>query len=80
MNPRRWLLFHPVVLRAAALMAAGGLTVDTICRSIDEALKADLPSERERGAVIRILRRMLKHEAHSGPETSGMEDAEHLIP
>jgi hypothetical protein len=62
MNARKWLQTHPVVLRAVALMVAGGLTPDTICRSIDEALKADLPSDRERGEVIRVLRRTLKKE------------------
>jgi hypothetical protein len=62
MNARKWLQTHPVVLRSAALMMAAGLTPDTICRSIDEALKVDLPSDRERGNVIRVLRRTLKKE------------------
>jgi hypothetical protein len=80
MNARHWLLSHPVVLQAAALMRSGGLTPDTICRSIDEALRADLPSERERADVIRTLRRCLKIEATGTIETSGMEDTRHSIP
>jgi hypothetical protein len=80
MNPRKWLLSHPLVLRSAALMMAAGLTPDTICRSIDEALKVDLPSDRERGDVIRVLRRTLKAERTGRSTASGREDAEHSIP
>jgi hypothetical protein len=83
MNPRRWLLSHPLVIRAAAFMQAAGLTPDSICRSIDRSIIPDLPNDRERGDVIRILRRMLKHSATKATgtiETSGMEDTEHSIP
>jgi hypothetical protein len=62
MNPRRWLLSHPVVLRSAALMQSADLGVDTICRVVEDALKADLPDDAERADVIRVLRRVLKHE------------------
>jgi hypothetical protein len=80
MNPRRWLLVHLIVLKSAAVMLAGGLSINTICQSIDKALVQYLPNDMERGGVIRILRRMLKHERTGTSTTSGREDKGHLIP
>jgi hypothetical protein len=64
-------------------MQAAGLTPDTICRSIDKSIIQYLPNDRERGEVIRVLRRMLKNAATDSTgtiESDEMEDAGHSSP